>query len=692
MQAVSQHRAGMRAQLARVALKSLPLLFGATVVMSYGYGLYEHVTSGTLRPSLLIVPIVVVVTFVLGWLIDRKHPGHMIAFFFLVMAYASSYGLFAAARGLVGQLVPAPYFPAFDSITLVLQHTMWIPAIFIPLFFIPLYFPTGRLLSPRWRVLVVLSLIHMSWLFITIIFRPWPWPEGGVPDMRAYNGIAGSEPFFDAMNTLSLILFTPVWLAVCTGVLLRYRRARGVERMQMKWPLFAVVCFMSGAVVFALFPAVMEWDAQYDYPITWSMAMVLPISIGIAILRHNLWDIDLIINRTLVYGSLTALILAVYVAVAGGLGALFQTRTNALSGLVAAGIIAVLFQPVRDRLQRHVNRLLYGERDDPAAVLTQLAHHLETAGTPGAILPNLVQTIAHALKIPHVAIWLPDGVGQMEPLAAWGKAPDHSQTIPLTYRQEEIGRLVVAPRGPQERFNRRERELLATIAALTATTVRAVQLSDELRDSRRRIVSAREEERRRLRRDLHDGLGPQLASQTLGLAAVDQLIATNPQKAHELLASLKTQAQEAIVDVRRLVYNLRPPALDDLGLVGALRQSASRYETGRLRFTFDVDDPLPALPAAVETAAYRIAQEAMTNVVRHAGATTCMVRLHSVDGHFVVEVRDDGQGLPQAQRSGVGLQAMRERAAELNGQCVLEPTVEGGTLVRASLPLEVSDE
>ena len=234
--------------------------------------------------------------------------------------------------------------------------------------------------------------------------------------------------------------------------------------------------------------------------------------------------------------------------------------------------------------------------------------------------------------------------------------------------------------------------MLNTIAALTANTVRAVQLSDELRRSRRRIVTAREDERRRLRRDLHDGLGPQLASQTLGLEAVAQLMPANPEKAQALLSSLKIQAQEAMLDVRRLVYDLRPPALDDLGLIGALKQSASRYATGELRFSFDVPQTLPELPAAVETAAYRIAQEAMTNVVRHAGATLCTVRLSSRDAHLIVEIRDNGRGLSPDRTCGVGLQAMKERATELNGQFRLESLPDGGTLVQARLPLEVYDE
>jgi signal transduction histidine kinase len=213
-----------------------------------------------------------------------------------------------------------------------------------------------------------------------------------------------------------------------------------------------------------------------------------------------------------------------------------------------------------------------------------------------------------------------------------------------------------------------------------------------LRRSRQRIVTAREDERRRLRRDLHDGLGPQLASQMLGLEAVAQLMPAHPEKAQALLSSLKMQAQEAMLDVRHLVYDLRPPALDDLGLVGALRQGASHYATGMLRFSFDVPQRLPELPAAVETAAYRIAQEAMTNVVRHAGATVCTVRLSCRDAHLMVEIRDNGRGLSQDRTCGVGLQAMKERATELNGQFLLDPLPDGGMLVQARLPLEVQDE
>lgn len=505
----------------------------------------------------------------------------------------------------------------------------------------------------------------------------------------------------------TLVPLTYILLSI-TVIIIRYRRqATAVQRQQIKWVTFGfLIVALNLLLDFAVFNIYPALTGSYPLPssrqaLLWELIqdtfaylsqLALVICFGLAVFRHRLWDIDLILNRTLVYGSLTALIIVLYIAIVGGLGALFHTPTNAVTGLVATAVIAILFQPLRDRLQRGVNRLLYGERDDPAAVLTQLAQHLETADTPTAILPNLVQTIAHMLKIPHVAIWLPTIEKQFEPTAVWGKAPDHVEMLPLTYQNSIIGHLVIAPRGPHESFNHHEKQLLRTIAALTASTVRAVQLSDELRQSRQRIVTAREDERRRLRRDLHDGLGPQLASQTLGLEAVEQLMSVHPERAKQLLASLKTQAQEAITDIRRLIYELRPPTLDDLGLVGALQQSAARYDNEKLQFTFEIPEPLPELPAAVETAVYRITQEAMTNIVRHAQANQGIVRLICADNHLVVEVCDNGRGLSADHQPGVGLQSMREQAAELNGRCVIESLPAGGTKVEARLPLERSDE
>ena len=677
------------------ALRAVLLLFGVAAAVSYLLLTYLAITGNdpydlNLFQAVMML-VITFINFLMGWLIDRKQPGHTIALLFLVTAYSLMIGLIAQAVLWLYQTLLSLYYPQIESIAHTIGEISWIPGVFVPLFFMPLFFPTGKLLSRRWRIPLIIFIVFMAWYFISIILRPWPWPQNDISLTRSYpNGIADSEAFFDAVTNILSVITVPVYLLIPLSMLLRYRRAGPVERTQMKWPMTAIIFLFTSIFLSTILPP--DWtrfDADNGYPITWTMAMLFPLSIGVGILRHNLFDIDIIINRTVVYGILTALIIVLYVVIVSALGGLVQTQTSVLSGLVATGIVAVLFQPLRDRLQKIVNRVLYGERDEPALVLSRLAHHLETADTPAAILPNLVQTIALTLKIPYVAIWLPTGGDHMEVVAEWGQTSEPPEMISLIYQNKPIGHLVVALRSRNERFTSSEQMLLTTIAALTATTVRAVQLSDEMRQSRQRIVSAREEERRRIRRDLHDGLGPQLASQTLGLEAIAQLMPTNPAKAQALLESLKEQAHEAILDVRHLVYDLRPPALDDLGLVGALQQSASRYETGTLRFSFDTRGPIHDLPAAVESAVYRIAQEAMTNVVRHAQASLCTICLYWAEDHLVIEVRDNGRGLQSAQRSGIGLQAMQERAAELNGQCLIAALPEGGTQVQARLPLEV---
>ena len=679
-------------QIVRAALFLTLVMTMAGTVLGLAYSIIEA-GSFNLFSLFDFVPWTTMVFSFLGLLILKRHPKHTVGWLFLFVGFNSSFNTLVYSYMHFDEYVLIYSSDRLWHCVTVLGHMIWWPVLILPVTLALLYFPDGKLLAPRWRIVAIAALMGILCGMLTA-FHSEPYyvmdiTAPNLPDTKAI------DRFLAKLAIVSMGLLIIGLVGSLASVIIRFRRSIGIERMQMKWLVYGAmisIILMSGLSIINMFmPYGSSYNLVNDF-ISDVVVLIIPVTCGIAIVRHGLWDIDIVINRTLVYGGLTALIVAIYLVIVGGIGILFQTQTNNLSGLAAAGVIAVLFQPLRDRLQRSVNRLLYGERDDPAAVLTRLAHHSEMAEAPTAVLPNLVQNISHALKIPYVAINLPDMDEEMETVAFWGEAPDHVQTIALTFQNEVIGDLVVAPRGPHEQFNRNEQDLLATIAALTATTVRAVRLSDELRRSRQRLVSAREEERRRLRRDLHDDLGPQCASQVLGLEAVAQLIPTDPEKAQVVLDSLKMQAEEAIQNVRRLVYDLRPPALDDLGLVGALRQSASRYETGDLRFIINVSGSLPELPAAVETAAYRIAQEAMTNVVHHAQATRCTVRLFCAHTHFNVEVRDNGRGLPHDYQTGVGLQAMKERTTELNGEFVLESRPGSGTLVQASFPLEVYSE
>jgi signal transduction histidine kinase len=413
--------------------------------------------------------------------------------------------------------------------------------------------------------------------------------------------------------------------------------------------------------------------------------LFVPVLTYIAIVRYHLYDIDVVINRTLVYGSLSACVIGIYVLAVVALGALFQAQGNFAISLLATGLAAVLFQPLRMRLQRGVNRLMYGERDDPYAVLSRLGQRLEAALAPDAALNTVVQTVAQALKLPYAEISLKQGDGFVT-AASYGEPADERVTLPLTYGAELVGRLNLAPRAPGEEFSSSDRRLLEDLARQAGVAAHAARLTADLQRSRERLVTAREEERRRLRRDLHDGLGPQLAAQTLKVGSARSLYGRDPAAADALLSELETNMEAAISDIRRLVYNLRPPALDELGLDGAIRESAAQYATKGLKISVDTPQTLPSLPAAVEVAAYRIVQEALTNVVRHAAASECVIRL-GLDSELELEITDDGIGLPEDRGAGIGLSSMRERAVELSGTCVVEPSLPEGTRVLARLPL-----
>jgi signal transduction histidine kinase len=494
----------------------------------------------------------------------------------------------------------------------------------------------------------------------------------------------------------------------------RYRRVSGpVQRQQAKWLIFGLT------VIVAVFGALIGLSLLFsslDQPgraaVLYQMAasllvtltfLLIPLSIAIAVLRYRLWDIDIIINRTLVYGALTASVAGVYVGLVVALGALFQAEGSLPVSLLATGSVAVLFQPLRDRLQRGVNHLLYGERDEPYRVLTRLSQRLETTLAPDAVLPTVVQTVREALKLPYVAVALAtsddrrptteDNSSQtiertFDIVAAAGTPVQEQHSLPLVYQHEVVGQLLLAPRAPGEPFTPADQQLLTNLARQAGVAASAVRLTSDLQRAREQLVLAREEERRRLRRDLHDGLGPALAAQTLKVGSARALLARDPASADRLLAGLEDDIATALADIRRLVYNLRPPALDELGLLGAIQQQAAQYRengTGRLNVTIAVPDPLPLLPAAVEVAAYRIAQEALNNVVKHAQAHTCRLQLALTDG-LRLEITDDGIGLPDSRHVGVGLHSMRERVEELGGTFVIEAAPGGGTRVCACLP------
>src|SRR5919107_2378530 len=348
-------------------------------------------------------------------------------------------------------------------------------------------------------------------------------------------GIIGQElttfGSFAASKLLASALLLGSTLAALFSPLVRLRRARADERQQLKWFIYAavpaavVLCAFLIEVMFSNYTMTLMFKTMYAFDTRWYdggdifygtsyvpafALLILAVFTCIAIMRYRLYDIDLLINRTLVYGALSVFVIGIYVFAVAGLGALFQAQGNVAVSLVATALVAVLFQPLRGRLQRSVNRLMYGERDDPYAVLSRLGRRLEATIAPEAVLTTIVQTIAQALKLPYVAILMKEGEG-FRTAAASGSPTGEPEVLPLMYQREEIGRLVIGTRAPGEGFSDADRSLLEDLARQAEVAVHAVRLTADLQRSRERLVTTREEERRRLRRDLHDGLGAQLA-------------------------------------------------------------------------------------------------------------------------------------------------------------------------------------
>ena len=446
-------------------------------------------------------------------------------------------------------------------------------------------------------------------------------------------------------------------LSALVGVaclVVRYRAGSEMVRRQLLWLVAAA------AVIIV---AVTPWALVAGTPIIVLFTIpLLPAAVAAAVLRHQLLDIRLVVARGLTYALLSGLVLAAYAGL-----------VVVLSGVASALLVALLALPLRSRLQTAVDQLLYGERGDPLKVASRVGRSL------GAGLPETLDEIRMALRLPYVSVVV-DG----KSLATGGVLDGPSAELPL-----EGGTLVVGLRRGETRLDAADERLLGLLSGPLSIAVHATTLLEQLQLSRERLVVAREEERRRLRRELHDGLGPLLTGVALSADTAANLAGHTPDAAlQEKLSAVRSDTRSAIQEVRRIVDNLGSPALDSLGLVEALRIRADqvnrRSDGAALRTVVEAGELAP-LPPAVEQAVYRIATEALTNVVRHSRATSVVVRLGADEAGLHCEVLDDG-GRTADWRPGVGIAGMRERVAQLGGSCEVGSGAHGGE-VRVCLPM-----
>ena len=563
------------------------------------------------------------------------------------------------------------FIPDIHKFTYLLQSVL----LATPLIALLMLFPNGKFV-PSWTRWIVL--LTIPWNLGVIWIAPYD-----AETLSRYPILTGMVAFF-------LFVFSS------TGIYAQFYRYRHIstfsERQQTRWVVFGFTVWIFLIIVSSI-PFMFIYNRAPGSPIPWWGPItelvwwlslnILPVCLTISITKSRLWNIDFVINRTLVYSGLTFTTMAIYVLFVGIFGYILQVRNSSLVAFFATGLIAILFQPLRERLQNVVNRLMYGERDNPISVLSKLGEELEHTGSPSDTLTSITRTVATTLKIPYVAIELGE---DQEPSAAYGIPKNQIIRLPMQYQNTVSGYLVVAERSQGESFQAVEIQLLENIARQAGAAAHATKLTTDLLSSRQKLVTAREEERRRIRRDLHDGLGPQLASQTLTLTAARRLLASDPEKAEQLIQEAIRYAQTSTEDLRRMVYDLRPPALDDLGLIGAMQSRAQHFESEKLELEFDLPTTLPQLPAAVEVACYMIFQEALTNVIRHAKASHCKVSL-KVQAGLELRVEDNGTGIKSQHSSGVGLNSMRQRAEELGGKFQVRSSPQTGTQLTITFPI-----
>ncbi|MER6691973.1 histidine kinase [Streptomyces minutiscleroticus] len=533
--------------------------------------------------------------------------------------------------------------------------------------------PGTGLTVTRRRIVVVYSLP----LLLHGIYLAWM-----LPSARSTPEVRGLIAQFSLMPSLVLPLLAAVLL------FLSYRATSDIEsRRRVRWVLLALA--LGGLAFLAVWgvPNLMGWPV----PPSNLMALIYlppPVALSAAILRYRLFDVEVIVRRSLLYGSLTASVVGIYLAGAWVLSRVFVTHPT-LAAVLAGGLIGLIAPPLHSFLRRRVGRLVYGERDDPFKVLSRLGR-IDAAEDPRLVLQTVVETVAQTLRLPFAAIELRRAQSRFAVQVGYGRDTGRSVTLPLALADGVRGRLTLAVSPGQEPFGPADRRLLDTLARQVSGAASMVLLTNELQQSREQIVLAREEERRRLHHRIHDGLGPNLAAGIMRMEAARELLRRNPDAAGRHLDEQIALTRSLIGDIRGLVYNLRPPALDQLGLAGALRERTSQLSrpdtSSRMQVLVAQEGDLGDLPAAVEVAAFWISVEAVNNAIRHAQASLCRVRL-ARGPTLSVRICDNGRGLPERVRSGGGLISMRERAEELRGTCRVYRGDEGGTVVEVHLPI-----
>jgi signal transduction histidine kinase len=586
-----------------------------------------------------------------GLLISRAKPDNPIGWLFLIWGIAPL--LTAAATPLMIYGAGHEWPQSALRLLVTIYMFSWSWGVFCCLPLILQLFPTGKPVSRHWTVLCWLTVASA---FLGNIFVG-PTPEAGASSFLV-------APWWAVTERITAMVTPLIILASVASLIVRFIRGSETIRQQVMWLLAAVllVILINVPIWFAI-PSGQTILLLLSFPL-------IPAAVTIAVLWHGLYDVRIVLSRVVVYAVLTAGVIAIYF---GLVAVLDRVLRGAGAPVVAALAIALAFNPVRVRLQRVVDRAVYGTRRDPVAAVSAVGQRLA-----GDDLGGVADALRESLRLSYVAVQTADGS-----MIESGEMTTTSQNWPLDYDGKKVGNLVVGPRQGERRLSRADQKVIDLLAAPLAIVMHAQLLTEDLKTSRERVIDAAEEERARLRRELHDSLGPLLTGAAFKADSIALAAQNRPERAESLAIDLADQLRHSVEAVRQLAYGLRPAALDELGLVGALREEGTRFSP--IKVIVDAPESMPALPPSVEVAAYRIAAEALTNVVRHSDAKLASVRLTTDDGTLEMIITDDGSSTAPWP-PGLGLASIQTRASEVGGACEAGPTAEGGRVV-AVLPL-----
>jgi signal transduction histidine kinase len=660
-----RHGYAVAAVVALVALTVAASVVAAAIDRgNHGYDV-EEIVAG----------LVAAVTAVVGAAVTLAQPRNVIGWFILgigVLGALAEALTEAGVHGLKtdpGSIPGASYLVTFGVVVRTMPVLLSVAAV-------PAFFPDGHLAGPRYRWVRWTLAAAVAFVVIGGIVAPIEtrlgnnWHGPFTPAGKLGDDLQG-------LDILGVLLIVVSGIGAIAGLVHRWRRGGQIVRQQLL--LFATAIAVSVAFLVVVLLVVVVSTSGGPPRYVFSLAQLPPpIAVAMATLNHGLYDLRRAANRTLLWVLVTACTAAVYVAVVAAAAAASPDRSSWWPPALAAGVAALVLVPLRVRLQRIVHRVVYGRWREPYEVLSSLATHLEAAADVDRLLEAAVEQVSTELDLERVSVR--DASGAV--VAGATERANHS--IPLQAYNATVGVLSFA--RPERQLSESEQRLVRDLAVHLGGTMHARSLLEDLQRTRERLVLAREEERRRLRRDLHDGIGPALAGLTLKAETARALLSKDAEAAAHQLSELSEEIRATVIDVRRVVEGLRPPALDELGLIGACRQAVDRLtRTSGVRADVQSSTDLAALPAAVEVAAFRIVLEAVTNIVKHAGARRCQVSLTRQGSALVVSIIDDGSGFVDGSGAGHGLSTMRERAEELGGTISVLPD-DPGLRVEAILP------